>query len=311
MKGYKVFNPNWTTANSFRWKVGETYEHDGKLEICESGFHFCKNPVDCFRYYSFNPKNKVAEIEALGNIKEDTTKCVTDKIKIVREIPWKEVLTLVNMGQRNDGHHNSGDFNTGDFNGGSYNGGSYNLGYCNTGDINMGKYNTGDKNRGNYNVGDHNTGDHNVGCNNSGNWNTGEFNTGHCNTGNFNACTRSTGFFNTESSKIYMFNKPCDLTWKEILRLSGMQILQKLSLYDLTEWIPIYGMTDEEKTAHPEYTVTDGYLKCKDFKDTFKEFWQELSSADRQEIMKLPNFDPAIFKEITSIDVTEDYTDNN
>ncbi len=310
MKGYKIFNPNWTTANSFHWKVGETYEHEGKLEICESGFHFCKNPADCFRYYSFNPKNKVAEVEALGKIEEDTSKCVTNKIRIVREISWEEVLALVNIGQRNDGHHNSGDdntghFNTGDFNGGSYNSGSYNLGYGNVGDKNRGNYNTGDKNRGNYNSGSYNTGNHNVGYDNSGNWNIGNFNTGHCNTGNFNACTCNIGAFNTEPSKVYMFNKPCDLTWEEINRLPGMQTLQKLNPYDLTEWIPICSMSDEEKTAHPEYTVTKGYLRCNDFKDIFKEFWCKLNNHERQEITKLPNFDSAIFKEITGIDVTD------
>ena len=316
MKGYKVFNPDWTTMNGFRWEIGKTYTHKGGLELCESGFHFCKNLTDCFRYYGFNQANKVAEIEALGKIEESECKCVTDQIRIIREIPWGEVLTLVNIGYGNTGYRNSGDKNSGDRNTGSNNSGrcntgDWNTGDWNTGDYNAGNFNNGNQNSGRHNTGDHNTGSYNIGDYNSGSFNTGNFNTGDCNTGDFNACTRSTGFFNTEPSKIYMFNKPCDLTWHEINRLPGMHILQKFRLYDLTEWTYISSMSDEEKAVHPECIITKGYLKCRDFKDAFKEFWQELNKVDRQKIMKLPNFDPAIFKEITGVDVAEDYTDKN
>lgn len=58
MKGYKVFNPDFT-CRSFQFEVGKTYEHKGELKICRSGFHFCRNVADCFNYYSFDPKNRV------------------------------------------------------------------------------------------------------------------------------------------------------------------------------------------------------------------------------------------------------------
>ena len=62
MKGYKVFDKNWK-CKEFQFEIGKTYVHEGKLKLCESGFHFCKKLNDCFNYYDFDSKNKVAEID--------------------------------------------------------------------------------------------------------------------------------------------------------------------------------------------------------------------------------------------------------
>ena len=113
MIAYKVFNSDWT-CRSFKYQVGETYKEDINPSVCYRGFHFCKNLVDCFNYYHFDPNNKVAEIEALGDIAEDDDKCCTNVIKIVREITWHEVLERVNTGKGNTGFCNSGDQNSGD-----------------------------------------------------------------------------------------------------------------------------------------------------------------------------------------------------
>lgn len=125
VKGYKVFNPDWTCRN-FQYQVGQTYEMEGPVIPCERGFHFCKNAADCFNHYAFNPENKVAEVIAHGTVKEEGDKCCTDKIEIVREISWQEVLTLVNMGKGCTGRCNTGDWNTGDCNTTSFSGGCFN-----------------------------------------------------------------------------------------------------------------------------------------------------------------------------------------
>jgi hypothetical protein len=70
MKGYKVFNPDWTCQN-YQYEVGKTFEMDKSPVICRQGFHFCQKATDCFEYYSFDSKNKVAEVEALGDIKTE------------------------------------------------------------------------------------------------------------------------------------------------------------------------------------------------------------------------------------------------
>ena len=124
-KGYKVFNPDWT-CRGFQYEVGKTYEEDVTPSVCNRGFHFCKQAKDCFNYYTFDPNNKVAEVIALGEVTEDGDKCCTNKIQIVREITWEEVLTIVNTGKACTGLCNSGNRNSGNCNSGNRNSGDWN-----------------------------------------------------------------------------------------------------------------------------------------------------------------------------------------
>lgn len=141
IKGYKVFNPDWT-CRDFKYEVGNTYEEDVDPSICDEGFHFCKLPKDCFNYYSFDSNNKVAEVVALGEVAEEGDKCATNKIKIIREISWQEVLTLVNTGKNCTGHSNTGDWNSGHFNSGHWNSGHRNSGDWNQASQTVGCFNT-------------------------------------------------------------------------------------------------------------------------------------------------------------------------
>ena len=125
VKGYKVFNPDWT-CRGFQYEVGKIFEEDVKPSCCDRGFHFCKKAADCFSYYSFNSENKVAEVIALGEVDTDGKKSCTNKIQIVREIPWQELLTIVNTGKDCTGLCNTGDWNTGDWNKSSFNTGCFN-----------------------------------------------------------------------------------------------------------------------------------------------------------------------------------------
>lgn len=102
MKGYKVFNPDWT-CRQFQYKVGESYEMECKPIICEQGFHFCTDIKDCFRFYDFNPKNRVAKIEAYGDVVNniDYTKYATNKICILKEISWDELPEMLEYSKVN------------------------------------------------------------------------------------------------------------------------------------------------------------------------------------------------------------------
>lgn len=51
MKGYKVFNHDWT-CRGFQYQVGESYEMDVMPIICDRGFHFCKELENCFKHYA-------------------------------------------------------------------------------------------------------------------------------------------------------------------------------------------------------------------------------------------------------------------
>ena len=189
--GFKVFRPDWTCSpngNTKQYTCPGKFEEEGELDVCGHGMHFCQTAADCFNYYSFNSENKVAEVIAYGDVRTDGDKSCTDKLEIVREIPWDEVLRIVNIGKNCTGRCNTGDWNTGD-----------------------------------WNTGDWNTGDWNTGNRNTGDWNTGDWNTGDWNKSSFN-----TGCFNTEEQKIMLFNKPSDMTYSEWLGSDARYLLNQI-----------------------------------------------------------------------------------
>ena len=104
MKAYKIFNNDWT-CRGFKYEIGKTYTFDGILKLCPTkneakngygGFHACKNLSDCFRYYDCVPWNKIAEVELIGDIKgQDADKQVTNKIKIIDEIPFEDIDKII------------------------------------------------------------------------------------------------------------------------------------------------------------------------------------------------------------------------
>ena len=303
VKGFKVFNPDWTcnpNGKPFQYAVGGTYEEDVKPMVCDRGFHFCEKAADCFNYYQFNPENKVAEVLALGEVDTDGTKSCTNKIQIVREIPWAELLEIVNTGKGCTGLCNSGDWNSGDWNSGNRNSGNRNSGNRNSGNRNSGNRNSGNRNSGDCNSGNRNSGDWNSGNRNSGNRNSGDWNSG-----DWNKCSFSNGCFNTVSPKIYLFNKPSEWTYQDWLNSEARYLLNQIP-GDVLEYIYLSDMTDEEKAAHPEAETTGGYLKILDNSECAVIWWRGLSDRQKAVITAIPNFDKEIFKQITGIDVDAD-----
>jgi hypothetical protein len=291
VKGYKVFNSDWTCRDK-RYTCPGEFEEDVELDVCHCGLHFCKKAADCFNYYSFDSSNRVAEVIAYGEVKEKGNKCCTNKLKIVRELSWYEVLDVVNTGENCTGKGNSGNWNTGDYNdgyrnsgdknGGDWNSGSCNSGHCNSGNHNSGGWNSGSYNSGNSNVGSYNSGNWNSGsrnsgsCNsghcNSGNHNSGDYNIGNWNSGDWNKINYSNGCFNTIEPKIKFFNKESNLTYRDWLLSDAKKILKKIPTEDV------------------KYTQV---------------WWNRLEDTDKQIILNIPNFDREIFKEITGIDVNK------
>ena len=82
MKAYKGFKPDMT-CRGFQYKEGGEYE-TAKAKVCESGFHACLHPLDCFDYYE--PGQSVYhEVDLDGKIDDhgvDDTKVAATKIKI-------------------------------------------------------------------------------------------------------------------------------------------------------------------------------------------------------------------------------------
>ncbi len=233
-----------------------------------------------------------------------------------------------NTGHWNTGHSNTGDWNSGDRNTGDWNTGDSNTGYSNTGDRNTGHRNTGDRNTGDWNTGDWNTGDRNSGDRNTGYWNTGDWNTGdrnigysntgysntgdwntgdrntghrntgHSNTGDWNTGDWNTGNFNTITpDEVLIFNKVCSReVWKNAYK-------PYLLYFNVKTWVSSEEMTDEEKLAFPSAEVCGGYVRHIDYKDAFRASYERASDEDKEAVKNLPNFDAAIFEEISGIHI--------
>ncbi len=131
VKGYKVFTSDWTCRGK-QYTCPGKFEEDVTPQVCHQGMHFSEKLTDCFSYYTFNPANHVAEVIAYGVISREGTICATDKLEVVREIPWTEVLEIVNSGNWNSGYDNSGKCNSGNWNSGDWNSGKCNSGCFNT-----------------------------------------------------------------------------------------------------------------------------------------------------------------------------------
>ena len=298
IKGFKVFNPDWTCSpngNTKQYTCPGKFEEDVTPVRCGQGMHFCKVAADCFNYYSFNPNNHVAEVAAYGEVVEEGDKCATNKLEIIREIPWAELLEMVNTGKGCAGLCNSGNWNSGNRNSGNWNSGNRN-----SGDWNSGNRNSGDCNSGNCNSGNRNSGDWN-----SGDCNSGDCNSGDCNSGDWNNTNFSNGCFNTVEPTIHLFNKPSSWTYRDWLNSEARYLMNQIQ-GDILEWVYLSDMTDEEKAEHPEAETTGGYLKELDNSECAVLWWRSLDQRKKNVIMAIPNFDKAVFKEITGIDVDAD-----
>lgn len=299
MKGYKGFKEDWT-CRDFQYKVGETYEMDGEISLCERGFHFCKELSDVFPYY---PYGIYAEVEVLGDVIENSdegsdSKCVTNKIKIIRQLDDEEIRKITNYGRDNIGFMNHGNFNEGrrnygNFNSGHHNYGSNNKGCENFGDENSGNqnygigndghHNYGPYNEGNFNYGSFNSGESNYGAVNSGSQNYGAKNSGDCNYGMWNEGSNNYGDFNLCSEVMGSFNT---------LNLrSGVQFFDKSC--------PFYSMGDWFASE-----VRDIFKNIPIDKSMRQSWWSYKSEDEKSYIiLKLPNFDAEIFYKITGIKI--------
>ena len=80
--GYKGFDQNMR-CRGYQYEGGEEYIHEGSAVACQSGFHFCENPLDVFGYYS--PGESVFHaVEGSGQIAKhnDDSKVSCTKIKV-------------------------------------------------------------------------------------------------------------------------------------------------------------------------------------------------------------------------------------
>ena len=90
-KYYKGFNKDMT-CRGFQFEEGKSYKED-KAKLCESGFHACENPLDCFTYYA--PGDSVyheVELEDVSPERSDDTKVVGKAIKIGAKLDIGQII---------------------------------------------------------------------------------------------------------------------------------------------------------------------------------------------------------------------------
>ena len=92
MKAYKGFDKN-LKCRDFQYEIGKTYEHEGPVKVCESGFHSCENPLDVWAYYPIT-KSKFCMVNADGEIQRhgEDSKIVSASITIIAEIGLPEII---------------------------------------------------------------------------------------------------------------------------------------------------------------------------------------------------------------------------
>ena len=90
IKAYKAFNHDWT-CRGFKYEVGETYKHNGSINLCEAGFHACEAPLDVLGYYP--PTAMFAEVE-LG---EASGEKAHDTKRVGKSITVKAALSIAGL----------------------------------------------------------------------------------------------------------------------------------------------------------------------------------------------------------------------
>ena len=88
---YKGFDSDMR-CRGFQFEVGKTYTHEGPVELCQSGFHACEEPFDCFTYYSVaDGKFAAVELAGVSDDRDGDTKRVGSTITI------RSMLTVADL----------------------------------------------------------------------------------------------------------------------------------------------------------------------------------------------------------------------
>ena len=73
--------------------------------------------------------------------------------------------------------------------------------------------------------------------------------------------------------------------------------------FDLTVWVSHDTATDEEKKEHKaEIETSGGYLKTLEYEEAWQLAWDKVGKEEHEKLLKLPNWNNEVFKEITGID---------
>jgi hypothetical protein len=96
-KGYKAYKKGLVCRGK-HYKTGEVFTED-KAEVCNSGMHYCENPLDCLEHYTLLDDNneliEMTEIEDLDSENrktDDNKKYCTKKLKIKSKLSLEQLI---------------------------------------------------------------------------------------------------------------------------------------------------------------------------------------------------------------------------
>ena len=92
------------------FKIGEECAVQGEPKLCVNGLHFFRHY--CFALDYLQEGNVILKIETMGEVEEDTEKCVTNRLTVLA-VEYQEVDCDKNSGDGNSGSENSGNWNSG------------------------------------------------------------------------------------------------------------------------------------------------------------------------------------------------------
>ena len=92
IRAYKAFDKN-LQCRGFQFEVGKTYEHDGPVKACESGFHACENPLDVWSYYPLDSRYAVVELGGYVSRHDGDSKIAAARITISAEIALTQIIS--------------------------------------------------------------------------------------------------------------------------------------------------------------------------------------------------------------------------
>ncbi|ENO80928.1 hypothetical protein B447_10693 [Thauera sp. 27] len=92
IRAYKAFDQN-LQCRGFQFEVGKTYEHDGEVAACKSGFHACENPLDVWNYYPLDSRYAVVDLSGAASLHSDDSKIAAARITISAEIALPQIIS--------------------------------------------------------------------------------------------------------------------------------------------------------------------------------------------------------------------------
>ena len=96
---YKAFGADMS-CRGYKYEIGKWSEEVRDPILCLRGYHYCTNLFDVFNYYygKYDKDFIICECEVGDVIIEQSgnNKHVTNQIKPIRKLKWKEVLELMN-----------------------------------------------------------------------------------------------------------------------------------------------------------------------------------------------------------------------